>query len=614
MVKIVVEISKYLLLLLMVFFTMETFMVLKYRSREAKARIMRKQIVLMLLFNFVAYLVMYLVKQQMEMMVVYLGVVLYILLVQALYRLVYKRASLILVNTMCMLLSVGFVIQTRLGISYAIKQLMIVAVSTALSMIIPVIIRKARFIQKLTWAYAAVGILLLVVVLALSKVTGGANLSIEIGGITFQFSEFVKITFVFFIAGMLQEVTDFRQVAITTGVAALHVIVLVLSKDLGAALIYFMAYVVMVYVATRNPGYVALGLGGMGLASVAAYKLFSHIRVRFSVWKDPFADYQGTGYQIVQALFGVCAGGWFGTGLFLGSPEMIPLARVDFTYAAICEEMGILFGICLILLCMGMYFLIVNISMQLSKPFYKLIAMGLGTEYCFQVFLTIGGTTKFIPMTGVTLPLVSYGGSSVMCTIIMLAIIQGLYVLRGDEGSQEAAARKAAARSRAPQTKKPRVQQSTPVAQSAPVYQQNSYDVNLRMRESQMMNQNPYGYAQNQAMQQGQMMGQNPYGYGQGQPVQGQYRYGYSQRMPQSSQEMHQIYGFDENQTVPNTQDYWQNQQERERAFRNEEIRRQRIEEQRRRNEQERRRVEQTGVPADLEERISQETEKSIHW
>ncbi|MDO4489798.1 MAG: FtsW/RodA/SpoVE family cell cycle protein [Lachnospiraceae bacterium] len=555
MVKIVVEVSKYLLLLIMVLFTLETFMVLKYKNEEAKTRIMRKQIILMLFFNFLAYVVMFLVKEQTEMVMIYLGVIIYILLVQAMYRLVYRRASLILVNTMCMLLSVGFVIQTRLGISYAIKQLLIVAVSTTLSMLIPVIVRKVRFIRQIPWVYGVVGILLLTAVLALSKVSGGANLSIEIGGITFQFSEFVKITFVFFIAGMLREVTDFRQVAITTGVAALHVIILVLSKDLGAALIYFMAYVVMVYVATGKAGYAALGLGGMGAASVVAYKLFSHIRVRFHVWRDPFADYQGTGYQIVQALFGVCAGGWFGTGLFLGSPEMIPLARVDFTYAAICEEMGILFGICLILLCMGMYFLIVNISMKLKEPFYKLVAIGLGTEYCFQVFLTIGGTTKFIPMTGVTLPLVSYGGSSVMCTIFMISIIQGLYILREDEDDALRFIRRK--------------------RQAAAARQQ---------REAREQGQRP-GAAY---VEQGQRPG-TAYG-GQDQ----------STRPLYDMQELR-------------TQEYM-DPAERERELKDQWIRRQRLEEQQRKYEEEKRRVEQSGVPEDLEQRINEETEKSIHW
>ena len=434
--KIIVEISKYLLLLLMIFFTMETFMVLKKKHESARRRIMRKQILLMLLFNFVAYFVMYLQSNDIYMILLYGGIVIYMLAVQSFYRLIYKKASLILLNTMCMLLSIGFIIQARLDITTAVKQLLIVSVSTTLSFIVPVLVRKVKLVRDLTWFYGMLGILLLAGVFLFARVSGGGKLSVSIGGITFQFSEFVKITFVFFIAGMLQEVTDFAQVFKVTVVAGIHVVILVVSKDLGAALIYFVAYIVMVCVATHKVRYAFLGLGGMALASVAAYRLFSHVRVRVSVWRDPFADYENTGYQIVQALFGVCAGGWFGTGLFNGSPETIPLAKEDFTFAAICEEMGILFAICLILLCMGTYLLIVNIAMKMNKPFYKLIAIGLGTEYAFQVFLTIGGTTKFIPMTGITLPLVSYGGSSVMCTILMLAIIQGLYILRKDEDKQ----------------------------------------------------------------------------------------------------------------------------------------------------------------------------------
>ena len=165
------------------------------------------------------------------------------------------------------------------------------------------------------------------------------------------------------------------------------------------------------------------------LAAWPPRRLWRTACLHISVW--------GTGYQIIQALFGVCAGGWFGTGLFNGNPEMIPLAKQDFTYAAICEEFGILFGIFLILICMSMYLQIVSISTKLSNRFYRLVSIGLGTEYAFQVFLTIGGTTKFIPMTGITLPLVSYGGSSIMCTIIMLSIIQGLYMMREDEGEEK---------------------------------------------------------------------------------------------------------------------------------------------------------------------------------
>ncbi len=436
MIRVIVEISKYLLLFLMVFFTLETFMVLRRKQEEARRRIMRKQILLMLLFNFIAYLVMFLQTYSLNLIFMYLGTILYILAVQGLYRLIYRKASLILLNTMCMLLSVGFVIQSRLSLDNAIKQLIIVSAATLLSFVVPVIVRKVKLVKDLTWLYGIAGVLLLGAVLMYSTVYQGANLSLEFKGISFQFSEFVKITFVFFVAGMLQKNLTFRRILLATILAAMHVGILVLSTDLGAALIYFITYVVMVYVATRKARYALAGLGGGALAAVAAYHLFAHVRVRVSIWQDPFADPQRTGYQIIQALFGICAGGWFGTGLYQGSPDLIPLAGEDSTFAAICEEMGVLFGICLLLLCMGTYLLLVNISMKMSKPFYKLIAIGLSTEYAFQVFLTVGGATKFIPLTGVTLPLVSYGGSSVVCTILMLAIIQGLYILREDEDEQ----------------------------------------------------------------------------------------------------------------------------------------------------------------------------------
>ena len=161
------------------------------------------------------------------------------------------------------------------------------------------------------------------------------------------------------------------------------------------------------------------------------------MRQRVTAFLDPFSVYDTSGYQIAQALFAIGAGGWFGTGYYLGKPNSIPVATKDFIFAAICEEFGAIYAIAVLLVSMSMYLLIVTISMELSNPFYRLVAIGLGTEYATQVFLTVGGVTKFIPMTGITLPLVSYGGSSVISTIAMLAIIQGLYVLRVDEARME---------------------------------------------------------------------------------------------------------------------------------------------------------------------------------
>ena len=220
---------------------------------------------------------------------------------------------------------------------------------------------------------------------------------------------------------------------ITTALAAAHVLILVLSTDLGTALILFVVYLVMLYTATRQPLYVAAGLGGGSVAAVLAYHLFAHIQVRVAAWKDPFATYSDGGYQVAQSLFAIGTGSWFGMGLFQGLPDEIPVADTDFIFAAISEEMGLILSLCLILVCVSCYVMFLNIALALRNQFYKLVALGLGTCYIFQTFLTIGGVTKFIPSTGVTLPLVSYGGTSVLSTIIMFAIIQGLYVLREDE-------------------------------------------------------------------------------------------------------------------------------------------------------------------------------------
>ena len=438
MENVITEVSKYLIILLMMIYTFSCFTVFRKRDSEDQKNVLRRQIVLMLFMNLVAYTVLFLQDNDMKMLMMYGAVFLFIVVVQILYRVIYRKGNMLIVNNMCMLLSIGFLILSRLSFGKAVKQFEIVVIGMVLSFIVPVIVRKVKILKDLTWLYGIVGLALLMVVLAMAAISGGAKLSIEIGGVTFQFSELVKITFVFFVAGMLREDTSFKRVVITTVVAAAHVLILVVSKDLGSAVVFFVAYIVMLYVATKKARYALAGLAGGTLAAVVAYFLFNHVRQRVIVWQDPIAVYDkvGGGYQVAQGLFGISAGGWFGMGLGKGMPNIIPVVDKDFIFAAICEELGAIFAICMLLVCMSCYLMIVNASMQMSKPFYKLIAMGLGAEYAFQVFLTVGGTSKFIPMTGITLPLVSYGGSSVICTILMFAIIQGLYILREDEGEE----------------------------------------------------------------------------------------------------------------------------------------------------------------------------------
>ena len=156
-------------------------------------------------------------------------------------------------------------------------------------------------------------------------------------------------------AALLRKGADFSKVVQATVVAGLHVGILVLSRDLGSAVIFFAAYLVMIYVASRNVGYLALGLAGGSAGAVVAYHLFGHVRQRVTAWKDPMAVYQNEGYQIVQSLFAIGTGGWFGMGLCQGSPEKIPVVKNDFIFSAICEELGGIFAICLILVCMSFF-------------------------------------------------------------------------------------------------------------------------------------------------------------------------------------------------------------------------------------------------------------------
>ena len=360
-----------------------------------------------------------------------------IIAIQLIYRIFYRKASILVTNHLCMLLVISFVILTRLNEAKAVRQFYIAVAASVITLLVPFLIRHIHFLHRLPYLYAVIGVGLLALVAVMGQTSYGAKLTFTFFGITLQPSEFIKILFVFFVASMFYHSTEFKQIVITTVIAAIHVLILVLSKDLGSALIFFITYLVMLYVATRNVGYLLAGMTSGVLASLVAYKLFSHVRVRVLAWKDPMSVIDNQGYQICQSLFAIGTGGWFGMGLYQGLPNKIPVADEDFVFSAIAEEMGGLFAICLILVCTSCYLMFLNIAMQIREYFYKLIALGLGTVYGFQVFLTIGGVIKFIPSTGVTLPIISYGGSSLLSTFILFAVIQGLYILREDEIREE---------------------------------------------------------------------------------------------------------------------------------------------------------------------------------
>lgn len=433
MTHIIVEISKYFIIILFSIYTFSCFSVFKYRSEAVKNRIYIRQRVLLYAIQIFCYMVLYLQSENIFYLLFYLFQLLFFLLVPTLYNQLYPNSSKLLTNNMCMLSMLGLIMLSRLSVDKAIKQFVILALSLVLGFLIPIMMKKLTFLKNLTILYAILGAIALSIVFLAGSATYGAKISLSFFGITLQPAEFVKIIFVFCIAGMLSKSTSIFQIIKTSAVAALHVLLLVASKDLGGALIFFLVYLIMLFMASRQPLYL---IGGLGLGSIAAlvgYKLFSHVQVRVVAWRDPFSYIDKEGYQITQSLFAIGTGGWFGMGLMSGMPEKIPVVDKDFMFSAIAEEFGGIFALCLILVCASCFIMFMNIAIQIAGTFYKLVAAGLGIIYGFQIFLTIGGAIKLIPSTGVTLPLVSYGGSSILSTVIIFTIIQGLYILKQKE-------------------------------------------------------------------------------------------------------------------------------------------------------------------------------------
>ena len=456
----ITEISKYLIALLLALYTLECFLVFRYPNDEKRNGIYIMQMILMFLFHFSCFLVICFETGELEYLFFYIFQQILLFAAIVLFHMIYPKGNRLIINNMCMLSCIGFIILTRLSYGKAIRQFFIVTVSIVVGMIIPYIISKFKFLRNFMWAYATVGICALGIVLTLGSVTHGSKISFSVAGITFQPSEFVKIIFVFFIASALYEADNFLKILLTAVLAGLHVLILVASKDLGSALIFFIVYVLMVYIATGKGLYLFLGIAGGCGAAVVAYNMFAHVRIRVQAWKDPWSCIDDAGFQISQSLFGISSGGWFGLGLFNGNPKSIPFVEEDFVFSAVAEELGIVFAICVVLICLSCFIMFMNISVKLEDNFYRLIAFGLGITYIFQVFLTIGGGTKFIPMTGVTLPLVSYGGSSVLTTLIMFFIIEGIYIIRQDEGAKSVRKKKRKPRERRDSTKQSEIEYS----------------------------------------------------------------------------------------------------------------------------------------------------------
>lgn len=433
MTNLIVELSKYALILLIALYTCLTFASVKAKKKKTADLMLGEMTFIMFVLQIVADLVLYLKLDNPDLIYFFGFQILFLLLTTLLFRMIYKDIHRTILANMCMLLNIGLIMLTRINYEKAVRQFQIMIPAMLVALVVPAVIRKWKAIQNYEMAYGIAGIVLLGVVLVLSQTTYGANLSFTVAGITVQPSEFVKILFVFYVAGRFAKSTDFKDVAVTTVLAAVHVLILVASTDLGGALLLFVTYLVMLYVATEKPLYCFAGIGAGALAGTIAYRLFSHVRVRVMAWSDPWSCIDKEGYQVAQSLFAIGTGGWFGMGLCQGLPSNIPFVEKDSIFSAIAEELGGIFAICLICICICIFISFFQTAMRVKNKFYKYAAAGFGTLYATQVLLTVGGAVKFIPLTGVTLPLVSYGGSSLLSTLIIFGVMQGICLIIRDE-------------------------------------------------------------------------------------------------------------------------------------------------------------------------------------
>ncbi len=427
MVRLFVVISRYLLVILCAVFNLFIFKSIKENEKQIKSyNIIEK--IFMYLIHFVLFSVIYLQNPSIKVIIFYCTQIVYFILLDVIMHKLYKNTHLILLNLMMFMLMISFGVLYRLSATRSIKQFVIGVVATALTIGFPKIMEKSKNIRNYSYLFGVFGIGALALVYIIGTVTYGAKLSLDFKFFTIQPSEFVKISFILFLSGILYKNKNFKGVVISGIFAAVHVLILVLSSDLGTALILCIVYLFLVYMATGQKRYLLGGLIAGSGASVVAYKLFSHVQVRVAAWINPWSIINDKGYQITQSLFAIGTGGLFGAGLYQGLPKDIPVVEQDFIFSAICEELGAFFGICLILLSLCVFIISVRIALNCKDEFYKLTTTALAVSYGFQIFLTVGGAIKLIPSTGVTYPLISYGGSSLLSTICIFAILQGVYI------------------------------------------------------------------------------------------------------------------------------------------------------------------------------------------
>ena len=365
-----------------------------------------------------------------------------------------RRTDQILLPAMGLLAGIGLLLMIRLPQDLAGRlgglaqtQLLWLVIGLAIVAGLAVAVRNDVWLRRYKYTWAAVGVALLLATFVFGRDINGARLSVTIGPFSGQPSELLKVILVVFLAGYLSEnrpllveestrLGPFRlpplpYLAPMVAMWAIALGIVIVQRDLGAALLFFAVFLLLLYVSTARFSFVVLGLVAFVLGAGLLYFVFDHVRTRIDIWVDPFADPSGAGYQVVQALHAFARGGLIGTGLGAGLPSIagrppIPALHTDFPFAALGEELGLV-GILAVL---GLYLVLVERGLRIASAaqdeFRAILAAGLSLVIGVQAFIIAAGNLKLIPLTGITLPFVSYGGSSLLANSVIVGLLIAL--------------------------------------------------------------------------------------------------------------------------------------------------------------------------------------------
>ena len=365
-------------------------------------------------------------------------------LLHLLVRFMLPQADPFLLPITALLAAIGLTEIFRIRPALALTQGQWLLVGAALFVLTVLAVRDHMKLDRYRYIMGAIGLALLVATIVLGTTVNGAKLWIHAFGFSIQPSEFAKLAIVIFLAGYLNDkkallsVPTHHVLGVPLPAAkyfgpllimwVLSLAMLIFMKDFGMALLFMSIFVALMYMATTRIAYVVLGGGLFAAAAAIAIAVVPHVQQRFAIWLDPWQDPLDKGFQLLQSLFAIADGGVLGAGfgrgfLLYGGKPVIPFLETDFIFTAIANEMGLLGAVGLILVYLLFVWRGFRIAVYAPDGFSKLLAAGLATAFAIQVFIIIGGVTRLIPITGVTLPFVSYGGSSITANLILVALL-----------------------------------------------------------------------------------------------------------------------------------------------------------------------------------------------